>query len=126
VRAVQAPMPRQYRLQCERRFYLHVTTMYAHFDAGHPDLSILRTLAGAHIETPSMPWALEQVSIQLAFAQRPAGMRTGVIDGKEYSIHIAQRQTDAFNVHGSTGSRRDLVDLSYGDIDGERIHRFLI
>jgi hypothetical protein len=96
--------------------------MYAHFDAGYSDLRIFGTFPGAHIEAPSMPWALNYISIQCAFTQRPAGMGAGVVNGEEYSIHIAESETDAVNLHGSAGTRRDLIHLSYGDVHGNRVH----
>ena len=104
------------RLQCERCFHLHSVAQYAHFEAGHGDLRIFRTLASLEVKAPPMPGTFEQFSIERAFAQWSSRMGTSVIDRSKRSVDIAESEEDALNFNRSASSRRDLVYMGYGDI----------
>ncbi|CAE6765620.1 hypothetical protein NSPZN2_40025 [Nitrospira defluvii] len=96
--------------------------MNPHLDAGHANLGILPALAGVDVESPSVPRAYDQVTMQTAFTQRPACMGAGVVDGPKRAVYIAEREKDTVDFNGAAGPGRDVIHLGDGDVVGVRIH----
>lgn len=86
------------------------------------NLGILPALAGVDVESPSVPRAYDQVTIQTAFAQRSACMGAGVVDGPKRPVYIAEREKDPVDFNGAAGPGRDVIHLGDGDVVGVRIH----
>lgn len=89
--------------------------------AGDGDVRIAVSLAGADVELPSVPWTGHDLSGQLAFAHRPAGVRAGVVDREKRTGHVEQRDPDSIHLNRLSGSRFNIVGR--GDCDEFR-HEF--
>ena len=78
------------------------------YATGDGDLGILRSLAGLHIESPSMPGTLDDATVQVAFSERASCVRAGVVDGIERSVDVEQRNPDSSDFDDTSGSPRDV------------------
>lgn len=114
--------PLRFPLQCKRYLHLHIRAPDPHLDAGHADVGIFPPLTGMDVESPSVPGAYDQVTIQTTFAQRSAGVRTGVVDGQKRAVDIAERKENAVDFNGAASPGRDLIHLGDSDVVGVRVH----
>jgi len=51
---------------------------------------VFQTLPRAHVECPSMPRALHDVSFQCPFPKWPPGVRARILQRQDFSIHVAE------------------------------------
>ncbi len=71
-----------------RQRHLNLIPLNPDSTAGDCDVRIFRSFAGLHIESPSVPWALDDATVKMTFSKRSSCMRAGVIDGMEGSVDI--------------------------------------
>jgi hypothetical protein len=98
-----APFSKLFKLG--RKGDLHVTVLYAHGTAGDCEVRIAVPLARAHIELPSVPRAGDDLAGELAFADWSSRVRTGIVDGKERSVHVEQCNPNSVDLDRFSGSR---------------------
>ena len=90
--------------------------------AGDGDSWILRSCTGLHVESPSVPWTLDNAAIEMAFSERSPRMRTGVVDGIEGPVDIKESNPDSVDFDGLSGPRRNI----FYRCDGHKLRHTLI
>jgi len=82
----------------------------ANFDGvtRHPNLRVFRSSSGTDVVTPAVPWTLDERTVEVTLAERPAGMRTGIIQRIDASIDVAQGNPDASGFNSRTLSGRNV------------------
>ena len=98
-----------------RKGDLYVTVMYAHRATGDREVRIAVPLTRAHIELPSVPRAGDDLAGELAFADWSSRVWTGIVDGKERSVHVEQRDPNSVDLDRFSGSRGNVFDSRDSD-----------
>jgi hypothetical protein len=102
-----------------RQRHLDLIPFNPDYTTGDGDVRIFGSLAGLHIESPSVPGALDDATIQLAFSERSSCVRAGVVHGVEGSVDIEQRNPDSLDFDGTPGSQRDFFYCRDGEKFGQ-------
>ena len=71
--------------------------------------------AGANVEPPLMPRAGNDTVLNVARPERPAFMRTAIVDGINFTLHPKERNLLAFHLDNLSLIGRDRVDTRHGD-----------
>ena len=94
---------------------LYMTVLYAHKATGDREVGIAVPLTRVHIELPSVPRAGDDLAGELAFADWSSRVWTGIVDGKERSVHVEQRDPNSVDLDRFSGSRGNVVDSRDSD-----------
>jgi hypothetical protein len=95
--------------------YLNLTAFDPDGTAGDCDARIFRSFTGLDVEPPSVPWAFDDVAIQIAFSQRSSCVRTSVVHCVEQSIDIEQGNPGSLDFNRSSGPWRNVLYRRDGD-----------
>jgi len=89
--------------------YLNLVSFDPYGTAGDGDVRILRSFAGLYVESPSVPRTFDDVALQMAFSERSARMRAGIVDGVEGSVDIKKGNPNPLDFDGPSGPRRNFL-----------------
>ena len=96
-------------LETFRQRHLHLISIDSDRTTGDGDRRVFRSCAGLHVESPSVPWTLDNAAIEMAFSEWSPRMRTGVVDGIEGPVDIKEGNPDSVDFDGVSGPRRNIV-----------------
>jgi len=94
--------------------YIYVDVVASNLNgiALHTHRRISGQLPGSHVVFPTVPRTYDYLTFQLTFAQRPASMQAYVIDCKQFTFHVGQRDVLPVYIELADRSRRYFVLLS--------------
>src|SRR6476660_8490598 len=101
------------RFEVGRKGDLNLLALHTYETAGDREIRIAVTLAGAHVELPSVPWTGDDLAGERAFTDWSSRVWTGIVDRKKRTVHIEQCDPDSVDVDGLAGARRNLFDFRH-------------